>query len=455
MANARPGEVVDRGPYVSQIDFRPFRMRVTTDRYHSREYAELERENMWMRTWQAAGRADEIAEAGDWMEYRLFDQSYVLVRQKDGTVKAFVNACRHRGNAFCEGKGHSARFTCPYHNWSFALDGKCLSVAKPDYDGPVEEFVGSKDELGLVEVPAECFAGFVFINPDPKAAPLMDFLGEVADQLAVYKLDEMIPVGLNRREVIECNWKVVMDAFQEGYHIQGVHPELIPAMDESKERYFFYGDHSVATGPFGASNLVELGPEALVEVIRGLTATFPAVAEALPRFEELVDEVRGPDGVPQFTPERGGRELLQQATRETWSKKGLDVSGLTDIQMADNHFHLVFPNLFMTIRAGEATMIMSAPLEDNDPNKCTWHVMNLMWVPTEQRAAMREPLKEVGWGEHEPYFLALEQDYDQMQRQQAGLRNTALKEMALTRQEVRLAWFHSALDSWVYGRESK
>ena len=278
---------------------------------------------------------------------------------------------------------------------------------------------------------------------------------ETTDVFMRHKLDEMIPVGLNRREVIECNWKVVMDAFQEGYHIQGVHPELIPAMDESKERYFFYGDHSVATGPFGASNLVELGPEALVDVIRNLTATFPAVAEALPRFEELVDEMRGPDGVPQFTPERGGRELLQQATRETWSNKGLDVSGLTDIQMADNHFHLVFPNLFMTIRAGEATMIMSAPLEDNDPNKCTWHVMNLMWVPPEQRKAMREPLKEVGWGEHEPYFLALEQDYDQMQRQQAGLRNTALKEMALTRQEVRLAWFHSALDSWVYGRESK
>jgi phenylpropionate dioxygenase-like ring-hydroxylating dioxygenase large terminal subunit len=455
MADARPGEVVDRGPYVSQIDFRPFRMRVTTDRYHSRAYAELERENMWMRTWQAAGRADEIAEPGDWMEYRLFDQSYVLVRQKDGSVKGFVNACRHRGNAFCEGKGHSARFTCPYHNWSFALDGKCLSVAKPDYEGPVEEFVGSKDELGLIEVPAECFAGFVFINPDPKAGPLSEFLGEVADQLRAYKLDEMVPVALNVRERLECNWKVVMDAFQEGYHIQGVHPELIPAMDESKERYFFYGDHSVATGPFGASNLVELGPEALVEVIRGLTATFPAVAEALPRFEQLVDEVRGPDGVPQFTPERGGRELLQEATRETWSNKGLDVSGLTDIQMADNHFHLVFPNLFMTIRAGEATVIMSAPLEDNDPNRCTWHVMNLMWLPPEQRAAMREPLNDIPEGEHFTYFLALEQDYDQMKRQQAGLRNTALKELALTRQEVRLAWFHSALDSWVYGRESK
>jgi hypothetical protein len=117
--------------------------------------------------------------------------------------------------------------------------------------------------------------------------------------------------------------------------------------------------------------------------------------------------------------------------------------------MSDNHFHLVFPNLFMTIRAGEATVIVSTPHPDGDPNRCHWLVQQLMWLPPEQRASAREPLRDVAEGVHFPYFLALEQDWEMMQRQQRGLRNGALGEMALTRQEVRLAWYHSALDGWV------
>jgi hypothetical protein len=262
----------------------------------------------------------------------------------------------------------------------------------------------------------------------------------------------MTPVGLNRREVLECNWKVVMDAFQEGYHVQAVHPELIPAMDESKERYVFFGDHSVATAPFGAANMEHFGPEQQAESIRILPATFPSVTEVLPRFDELLNANRGDDGVLSFPDGISGRLLLQQATRDTLAAKGLDTTGLTDVQMSDNHFHLVFPNLFMTIRAGEATVIISTPHESGDPGRCYWQVMGLMWFPEDQRAAVRAPLEEVGEGEHQPYFLALEQDYDQMQRQQAGLRNAGLKEMALTRQEVRLAWYHSVLDSWVEGK---
>jgi len=247
MQTVKLGEFVDSGPYISEIDFSDFQMRVSTERYASREYHERERERLWMRAWQVVGRADDLPTTGDWMEYRLFDQSYVVVRGRDDAIRGFVNACRHRGNAFCEGKGRSARFTCPYHNWSYGLDGKLLAVAKPDFDGTMEEFVGAKEELGLIEVPVECFAGFVFLNPDSDAVPLAEYLGEAADFLSSYRREERVPVDRNVRETIDCNWKVVMDAFQEGYHVQGIHPELIPAMDESKERYRFFGDHSVAT----------------------------------------------------------------------------------------------------------------------------------------------------------------------------------------------------------------
>jgi nitrite reductase/ring-hydroxylating ferredoxin subunit len=449
----RPGECVDNGPLIAEIDFAPFRMTVSTDRYHSAAFHDQERECLWMRAWQVAGRADDLPEPGDWMEYRLFDQSYLLVRGREGTIRGFVNACRHRGNALCEGKGRSARFTCPYHNWSYGLDGGLLAVAKPDFDGPVEEFVGAKEDLGLIEVPVDTFAGFIFLNPDRDAAPLTGHLGEVAELLRPYRLEDMVPLGLNVRESIACNWKIVMDAFQEGYHIQGVHPELVSAMDESKERYAFFGDHSVATGPFGAANLEAFGPEQQAASIRGLPATFPGVAEVLPRFEALLDGYRDAGGALDFPEGITGRLLLQQATRDTLTDRGLDVAGLTDTQMSDNHFHLVFPNLFMTIRAGEATIIVSTPHPDGDPGRCHWLVQNLMWLPPEERAAKREPLREIAEGDHFPYFLALEQDWEMMQRQQRGLRNRGLEKIVLTRQEVRLAHFHSVLDTWVEARD--
>jgi len=449
MQASRPGESIENAPLISEIDFAPFQMRVSTDRYSSEEYHLKERERLWMRVWQVAGRADELPNAGDWKEHRIFDQSFVLVRGKDDVIRGFVNACRHRGNAFCEGKGRSARFTCPYHNWSYGLDGKLLAVAKPDFDGTLEEFVGSKDELSLIQVPVECFGGFIFINPDQNAAPLADFMGEIAELLAPYRFEEMVPVALNVQESLDCNWKVIMDAFQEGYHVQGIHPELVKAMDESKERYRFFGDHSVATAPFGAANLEDYGPEKQVEAIRYLPATFPGVAAVLPRFEELVDAYRGADGTLDFPEDITGRALLQQATRDVLSGKGLDVSGLTDSQLSDNQFYLLFPNFFTTIRAGEATVIIAVPHPDGDPNRCLWQVTNYLWLPPEEREAKREPLLEIAEGDHFDYFLALEQDYEQMQRQQRGLRNSTLKQLALTKQEVRLAYFHSVLDSWV------
>ncbi|MDG2004135.1 MAG: aromatic ring-hydroxylating dioxygenase subunit alpha, partial [Novosphingobium sp.] len=247
MATARPGDVFETSPHIPEIDFDKLKRHVSTDRFYSHEYHERERDQLWMKVWQIAGREDELPEAGNWMEYRIYDQSFVLVRGRDDVIRGFVNACRHRGNAFCHGEGKSARFTCPYHKWSYGLDGKLLAVSQPDFEGPVEEFVGDKEQLGLIEVPVECFAGFIFINPDRDAAPLKDFLGEAYDVLAAYRMEEMTPAGMNVREPIRCNWKVVMDAFYESYHVQAVHPELIQFMDLAKERYGNFGRHGATT----------------------------------------------------------------------------------------------------------------------------------------------------------------------------------------------------------------
>ncbi|MFZ2174047.1 MAG: SRPBCC family protein [Rhodococcus sp. (in: high G+C Gram-positive bacteria)] len=444
--SARPGEWVDTGKGLADLDLDQFKMKITTDRYTSPEYAERERKSIWMRTWQVTGRADELPEVGDRKEYRIYDQSYMLVRGKDGRIRGFVNACRHRGNVLCRGTGTGARIVCPYHLWSYDLEGRLKGVSRPDLAGQID-----KDEHMLLQVPVECFAGFIFLNPDPDAAPLADFLGEgLADLLAPYHLDEMTTV-LNVRESVDCNWKVVIDAFSEGYHIAGIHPELLRviSIDPATTRYRFFDDHSVSVAPFEVANVKDFGPEQELEGIRDLPGTFPGVAAYLPRFEELVNGYRDADGTLVYPEGVTGRSLLQQATRETLTGMGFDVSALTDAQMSDNHGWVLFPNFFMTIRAGEATVIMAVPHPDGDPNRCIWHITSFMWLPEEYRESAHAELIEVEEPGSFKYFLALQQDYEQMPRQQIGLRNSTLTHMSLVKEEVPIAKYHTVLDRYL------
>jgi phenylpropionate dioxygenase-like ring-hydroxylating dioxygenase large terminal subunit len=435
----------------AELDFAQFPMRIATDRYTSSDFQQRERETIWMRVWQVAGRVDELPRAGDWKEYRIFDQSYLIVRGKDGKLRGFVNACRHRGNLLCQGgKGNTPRFTCRYHLWTYGLDGRLLGVARPDLVGPID-----KNEHALVQVPVDSFSGFMFINPDPNAGPLADFLGrEVIELLAPYHLEEMVPV-MDVREALDCNWKVVMDAFSEGYHIEGIHPQLLQVivLDAAKNRFGFFGDHAVAVAPFEVRNVAGFGAQQEIEGIRQLPATFPGVAAVLPAFEKLVASYCNEDGAVRFAEGITGRKLLQQATRSELTLKGLDVSALSDDQMSDNQGWFLFPNFMMTVRAGEAHVIMSVPHPDGDPNRCIWHVSSYMYLPERVRAQCRANLIEVQQPGSYPYFLALQQDYEQMPRQQLGLRNRMLKHLSLAREEVNIARFHSIIDRYLQSHE--
>ena len=448
MTSGKPGEWMDTATLISDVDFSQWPMRVPADRYNSAEYAERERENLWMKVWQIAGRAEEIPNSGDWKVHKIFDQSFMLVRGKDGIIRGFVNACRHRGNRLCEGKGNSARFTCQYHNWTFGLDGQLLALAHPDFDGTVEEFVAPKSELGLLPISVECFGGFIFINPDSKAKPLADFLGPAKDVLEAYRMEEWVAVGINVREEMDCNWKVVMDAFGESYHIQGVHPELLGLSDTSRERFQTFADHCVATVPFGPASNGNVEKD-VQNILNVPAEQFPLYGDVLPRFAEAIDNFRDDSGKLNLPDGMTPRKLFQDLIREELTSKGYDVSKLTDTQMTDYEYWLFFPNVFIQVSVGDATIIINDPHPSGDHNKCVWHVMFLHWMPEAERAARTEPVKVMQPGEHFPYHWVLEQDYVQMPIQQEGLRNRLFKEVLLTRSEPRVAHFHSALDGWV------
>jgi len=215
-------------------------------------------------------------------------------------------------------------------------------------------------------------------------------------------------------------------------------------MDMSRERFSRIGRHGATTVPFAADRDVEK--------IRALpAANFPGVAEIRPRFDELVEGYRQTDGSLAFGEGVSPRSLLQQAARERLTSKGLDVSGLTDNQLSDYQFWAFFPNVFLQLGAGEATVIIAEPHPDGDPNRCIWHATSYLWLPSEQRAGHWTDVTEMPEGEHFPYFLALEQDYQQMELQQLGLRNLGLEQLVLTKQEPRVAHLHAMLDEWLEG----
>ncbi|WP_016694008.1 aromatic ring-hydroxylating oxygenase subunit alpha [Rhodococcus rhodochrous] len=441
-----PGSWVETAEGIADIEPGRYNMKIPTDRYVSPEIHEREREAVWEKVWQVVGRESDLPVAGDWKVFTLFDQSYIVVRGKDDRIRGFVNACRHRGNPLCTGRGNSRRFLCQYHLWSYDLDGTLRGILHEKALDPID-----KSENSLLEVSVDVCAGFVFLNPDPDAEPLADYLGpEVLEMLAPYRLDEMITV-MDVREALDCNWKVVVDAFSEGYHISGIHPELLRAITIESEasRYRLLDRHSVACSPFEVANVDKYGPQEQVDGIHELPETFPSLMRVLPRFDELVDAYRV-EGKPLTFPEGvTARTILQKAAREVLTESGLDVSGLTDAQMSDNHGWVLFPNFFMTVRAGEATVILAQPDPGGDPNRCVWQIISLMWLPDEMKDALRaEPIEVKEPGEFK-YFLALQQDYEQMPRQQRGLRNKRLDHMMLVSEEVVVAHFHSVLDRYL------
>ncbi|PQD97426.1 (2Fe-2S)-binding protein [Mycobacterium sp. EPG1] len=449
MPLTRPGDWLDpdSGLGLSLDDVPPgtFNMTIPTDRYTCPEYAAREREAIWSRTWQIVGRVEDLPKPGDWKKYDILDQSFLVVRGKDEVLRGFVNACRHRGNALCITETGNAKrgFLCQYHLWSYDLEGKLKGLLRENLAGPID-----KADNSLLPVSVDTFAGFIFLNPDPDVVPLRDYLGEeVVSLLEPYNIEQFTTV-MDVTEAIECNWKVVMDAFEEGYHINGIHPQLLQVLhiNPKTARYRFFESHSVAMAPF---EVVGADVQDEVAGILALPETFPGTVAVIPRFQELIARYQDADGKVDFPEGMTARFLLQQATREVLTGMGLDVSGLTDSQMVDNQGWVLFPNYFMTVRAGECHVIMSRPHPSGDPNRCIWHVASYMYVPEEFRDAVRAEAIVVDTPGSHKYFEALQQDYEQMPRQQKGLRNDRLDHMSLVKEEVVIAHYHSVVDRYM------
>jgi phenylpropionate dioxygenase-like ring-hydroxylating dioxygenase large terminal subunit len=199
----------------------------------SPEFYELEREAIFKRAWLNIGRVELLPRNGSYFtkELAVAKTSIIVVRDMDGTVRAFHNICRHRGNKLVwsdypgeETSGTCRQFTCKYHGWRYDLEGACTFVQQEN-----EFFDLDKRDYGLVPVHCDVWEGFIFVNlaRHPEQS-LREFLGPMITSLEGYPFDQMTERWLYRSEV-KANWKIYMDAFQEFYHAPVLHTAQNPA----------------------------------------------------------------------------------------------------------------------------------------------------------------------------------------------------------------------------------
>ncbi len=194
---------------------------VPADRYTSPDNFRLERERLWPRTWHIACRDEEIPNVGDYVTYEVLDESIIIVRTGKGKVQAYYNVCQHRGRRLVNpGRGHTRGFFCNFHGWKWNLKGENTHVFHEEEWADCPGF--TKDAIALKSPRVDSFAGWWWVNMDPGAEPLRDWLGPVVGMLEPFQYE-----GLRRAWyetiIAPVNWKVVMEAFHEGYHSGATH----------------------------------------------------------------------------------------------------------------------------------------------------------------------------------------------------------------------------------------
>jgi choline monooxygenase len=201
---------------------------IPTYRYTSAEFAARENERLWPRVWQLACSVDHVRDPGDWYEYRADWLSAVIVRGEDGELRAFQNACRHRGNTLCQGAGQGlTALRCPFHHWTWDLAGRLREV--PDRRGFGPGLTG--DEFGLLPVRVGTWGPMVFVSFASEGPSLDEFLEGIPEDAAWARLDGFHCVAMTHTPV-DSNWKVVTEGFSETYHVQGIHPEMLGSIDD-------------------------------------------------------------------------------------------------------------------------------------------------------------------------------------------------------------------------------
>jgi nitrite reductase/ring-hydroxylating ferredoxin subunit len=365
-----------------------------------------------------------VGRPGDWVEYRIADESYVVLRDGDGTLRAFRNACPHRGFKLCDGAGHAPDGTirCGFHGWRFDLTGAVREVSSQICFGRLD-----RADYALRPVRVATWAGLVFVDPVGEGPSLDEFLDAVPAELAPFALAD-------RTCTFRCtipmpgNWKVTVDAFNEAYHLQGLHPTLMPFMDDVHTTHRVFGrGHSMMQIPLGVAS-PRLG-----------AVTDEAVAEAFHAAYSTMLGERPADGL-----DLGGRSARAYAVarvRERCAAGGYDIRSFRDDQVLDDFHYLVFPNVVLNVHAEMHTVFRARPGATPGSSLFDFWLYHRLADGPDAR-----PSDHVEFPEGARVTEVLDQDLDGIGRVQAGLRTSGIDHVTLGEAECRLVAVHTELD---------
>lgn len=416
--------------------------RYSPERYYAPEFWRQEWDKLFTQTWLLAGVVSDIPEEGDWMRFDVASESFIIVRQEDGTIKAHYNVCPHRGSQIAlDDFGSASSFTCPFHSWRFGLDGKNEYVTDAETFHEAVLCHGTD----LVSVRCEDVAGLVFISMRDDVPPATEWLGEVAEHLALYDIDKMHVIQ-HKQSQWAANWKGGVDAFYETYHLHAIHPQTQGVMDDRTQ--------------------IDLFPN-------GMSRQFVPFAQPSPRFadQETVNE-----GIKMMLADAGidpesfqgtaqdSRAAVQAAKRERSAKFDLGYEKFSDTQLSDSTIYGLFPNVQIGCHP-EAVFIHRFLPHPTDPDRFTYDTMILFkpedipgygapaWMGLAPDADIsgdiRPDIVRTDVGEPPNLGEVLDQDSDLLPIIQKGSKSRGFKGALWSEQEARLRHFHVTLNRYL------
>jgi phenylpropionate dioxygenase-like ring-hydroxylating dioxygenase large terminal subunit/AcrR family transcriptional regulator len=206
--------------------------------YHSEEFHELEREELFLSSWQIVGHQSELPDTGDYRTFEFFGRRGFVVRGKDRVIRAFHNVCAHRAHAVVSGeRGRCAKhLTCRYHGWTYHLDGSNRSVSAPDSFPKFD-----RTQYGLKPIELEDFMGFLFVRFRGGEPSVAERMAPHVAELAHYRLDQMVPLDEPWTNDVPIDWKNVIENYVEDYHFPMGHPGLSALMEAEYDRDSYPG----------------------------------------------------------------------------------------------------------------------------------------------------------------------------------------------------------------------
>ena len=420
-------------------------------KYLSREYHDLEMEHVWRKVWQVACREEEIPEVGDHIVYEIGPDSYIVVRSAPDRIMAFQNVCLHRGRLLRTQDGWVPEFRCPFHGFTWDLDGDLKHVPSR-WDYPQVE----DDKFCLPQARTGTWGGWVFINLDPAAQPLEEYLEGLGDHFVTAKPEERYK-SAHIAKVIPANWKVVLEAFLESLHINATHPQVLQSVGDENSELTVWPDKKhiqrVIT-PAGVPSpyLTDVEEQDVLDnylLNRSYYGTGAAGRDLNASDEEVLLE----EG-------QTAREYISDLLREQLAPiVGEErAQQSTTCEVLDAVLYFLFPNFTPWVATGLSLNYRFRP-NGNDPDSSIMEIMYLTPVPPGEA---KPPPAPVRWlAEDDDWTKATElgrlgaianQDSGNLPYVQRGLHAMAARGGSVTLaryQEVLIRHFHQTLDSYI------